>query len=76
MCWSEATELKDVSLGSDGMTAGQYKDPKLALALMELFTRPYGLQNCVLDPRLEKSPGVIIEERSGKGWRPWYWIVA
>ena len=69
MCLFEATELKDVSVGRDGMTAGQYKDPKLALALMELFRRPYELQNCVLDPRLDKSPGAIIEERSGKDWR-------
>jgi hypothetical protein len=69
MCWSEATELKDVSVGMGGMTAGQYNDPKLALALIGLFTRPYGLQNDALDPRLEKPPEAIIEERSGKGWR-------
>jgi hypothetical protein len=69
MCWSEATELKDVSVGMGGMTAGQYNDPKLALALIGLFTRPYGLQNDALDPRLEKPPEAINEERSGKGWR-------
>jgi hypothetical protein len=55
------------------MTAGQYRDPKLALAPIGLFTRPYGLQNDALDPRLEPvlnmSPGAIIEERSGKGWK-------
>jgi len=55
------------------MTAGQYRDPKLALASMGLFTRPYGLQNDALDPRLEPglnmSPGAIIDDRSGKGWK-------
>lgn len=53
----------------DGMTAGQYTDPKLALALIELFTRPYGLQNDALDPRLGNPPEAITEERSGKGWK-------
>jgi len=66
---SEATELYDVSVGRDGMTAGQYRDPKLALAPIELFTRPYGLQNGALDPMFEpgskKFSGAIIEE-SGK----------
>jgi len=51
------------------MTAGQYRDPKLALAPIELFTRPYGLQNGALDPMFEpgskKFSGAIIEE-SGK----------
>jgi hypothetical protein len=52
-----------------GMTTGQYRVPKLALALIELFTRPYGLQNDAVDPRFGKPPEAIIEERSGKGWR-------
>jgi hypothetical protein len=62
-------ELYDVSVGMGGMTTGQYKDPKLALELIELFTRPYRLQNDASDPRLGKPPGAIIEERSGRGWR-------
>jgi hypothetical protein len=62
-----------MSVGAGGMTAGQYRDPKLALALIGLFTRPYWLQNGALGPRLEPGlymfPGAIIGERSGKGWR-------
>lgn len=55
------------------MTAGQYGDPKLALAPIGLFIRPYGLQNDASDPRLEPElnmpPGTIIEERYGMGWK-------
>ena len=76
MCLFEATELKDVSVGRDGMTAGQYKDPKLALALMELFRRPYELQNCVLDPRLEKSPESSLKRGLVRAGGPLYWIMA
>jgi hypothetical protein len=62
-----------VSVEAGGMTEGQHKDPKLALAPTGLCPRSYGLQNGALDPRfghgLNKPPGTIIEDRIGNGWR-------
>lgn len=60
-------------MGVGGMTAGQYRDPKLALLGMGLFARPHGLQNDASDPRdkqeLNRSPGAMIEDWMGNGWK-------
>jgi hypothetical protein len=60
-----------MSVWTGGMTAGQYKDPKLALAPTGLCARSYGLQYGGLDPIFEhvlnRSPGAIIEHRGCNG---------